>query len=179
LNDDPYQRPDYRMSPAPPERRKRKGLRIFLGSAGGLIVLLIIVAVAASHPKTAAPASTPAAPASPAAVATSAAPAPPPPPHVLLSFSGSGIENSAPFLVPGQVTVKYSYDCSSTGSSGNFIADLMYGNQSSLSSDDQSIANELGTGGGQTTTIYPQDPGHDYYLAVNSECSWSITVTGT
>jgi hypothetical protein len=30
-----------------------------------------------------------------------------------------------------------------------------------------------GTGGTVTTTIYPQMPGSDYYLAVNSECNWS------
>lgn len=102
----------------------------------------------------------------------------PQPPVVLLKMSGNGIENSAPFLVTsGTLTVTYSYDCSSFGGSGNFIADLESGNQASLDSDDQSIANALGSGGSATTTIYPQDVGSDYYLAVNSECSWSVEVT--
>ena len=124
------------------------------------------------------PAATPAGAASTAAAVSKPSPSATPP-HVLLAFAGSGIKNSAPFQVPSQVTVKYTYDCASTGSTGNFVADLLYGNQSSLGSDDQSIANELGAGGTQTTVVYPQDPGHDYYLSVNSECSWSVTVTGS
>ena len=75
--------------------------------------------------------------------------------------------------------MKYTYNCAAFGSSGNFVADLLYGSQSSLSGDDQQIANELGAGGTQSTVIYPQDPGKDYHLSVNSECSWSVTVTGS
>jgi hypothetical protein len=103
----------------------------------------------------------------------------PPPRKTLLSLSGSGIRNSAPFLVPANVTdltVDYSYNCSAFGSPGNFIADLLNGNQSKLGSDDQSIANLIGAGGSSSTTIYPQNPGRDYYLSVISECNWSVTV---
>jgi hypothetical protein len=101
----------------------------------------------------------------------------PVPPQVLLNMSGSGIQNSAPFLVSSsQVTVSYSFNCSSFGGSGNFQADLLYGNQSSLNSDDQSIANQLAPSGQATTTVYPQDPGNDYYVSINSECSWNIQV---
>ena len=75
--------------------------------------------------------------ASPAAAATaSATTAPsakapaPATPKVLLSLSGSGIENSPPFLVTeSQLTVHYTYDCSGQGGDGNFIADLLSGNQ--------------------------------------------------
>jgi hypothetical protein len=98
-------------------------------------------------------------------------------PKVLLNMTGSGIQNSAPFMVSGsQVTVTYSFNCASAGGSGNFIADLEYGNQSSPNSDDQSIANQLAPSGQATTTVYPQDPGNDYYVSVDSECSWTITV---
>ena len=98
-------------------------------------------------------------------------------PQVLLVMSGSGIRNSAPFLVStSQVTVTYTFDCSAVGGSGNFIADLNYGNQASLNSDSQSIANDLAASGGQTTTVYPQDPGQQYYVAVNSECNWTVKV---
>ena len=98
-------------------------------------------------------------------------------PKVLLSLSGSGIANSPPFLVTaGTLTVHYSYSCASFGSSGNFIADLQSGNQASLGSDDQPVANVLGSGGSATTTIYPQDPGSDYHLAVNSECDWNVII---
>jgi hypothetical protein len=97
--------------------------------------------------------------------------------HVLIRFVGSGIKNSAPFNVGnGPLTVTYHFDCAAFGGSGNFAADLLYGNQSSLNSDDQSIANDLAPSGGQTTTVYPQDPGQDYYLSVNSECNWRIKV---
>ncbi len=92
-------------------------------------------------------------------------------------MSGSGIQNSAPVLVTqGHLTVKYSYDCSAFGGPGNFIADLLSGNQSSLNSDDQTIANALGSGGSATTAIYPQNTGSDYHLSVNSECNWTVTV---
>ncbi len=98
-------------------------------------------------------------------------------PKVLFSLSGSGIENSAPFVVnSGTVTVHYTYNCASAGGTGNFIADLETGDQSSLNSDDQSIANALGAGGSVTTTVYPQDAGAEYHIAVNSECTWSIVV---
>jgi len=97
---------------------------------------------------------------------------------VLISFSGSGIRNSAPFVVNSSaVTASYSYDCSSFGGQGNFIADLVSGSPGSGNYDDESIANQLGSGGSQTTTVYPQDVGNSYYLEVNSECSWSITLT--
>lgn len=97
---------------------------------------------------------------------------------VLITFSGSGIRNSAPFVVnSSSVTAHYSYSCSAFGSSGNFIADMVSGSPSSGDYDDQSIANQLGTGGSQTTTVYPQDQGSTYHLEVNSECSWSITLT--
>jgi hypothetical protein len=103
----------------------------------------------------------------------------PKPPAVLLSMSGSGIRNSAPFTVnSGTLTVTYSYDCSGAGGTGNFIADLNTPNQGSLSSDTQSIANALGSGGTATTTIYPQNVGSQYYLAVDSECNWSVKVMG-
>jgi len=95
-----------------------------------------------------------------------------------MTFSGSGIRNSASFVVNSStVTAHYSYDCSAFGESANFIADMVSGSPSSLSYDDQSIANALGSGGSQTTTLYPQNQGSSYHLEVNSECSWSITLT--
>jgi hypothetical protein len=119
-----------------------------------------------------------------AAAPAAAAPAPASSPHpaaassVLISMSGSGIRDSAPFVVnSSSVTARYSYDCSSAGGEGNFIADLISGSPSSGNYDDESIANELGSGGSQTTMVYPQDVGSSYHLEVNSECSWSITLT--
>jgi hypothetical protein len=79
----------------------------------------------------------------------------------------------------GTLTVHYTFNCASQGRSGNFIADLETGNQASLNSDDQSIANALATHGSATTTIYAQNLSSEYHLAVNSECSWTIVVTTT
>jgi Protein of unknown function (DUF732) len=102
----------------------------------------------------------------------------PKPPVVLLTLSGNGIQNSGPVVVTqSSLTVHYSSDCSSFGGSGNFIADFQTANQASLNSDDQQIANALGPGGSATTTIYPQNQGAEYHLAVNSECNWSVTIT--
>lgn len=145
------------------------------GCLTGLAVLVIVVIIlVVSHSSSTPPASSPS---SPPAATAAASPAAAPTPHVLIRFDGSGIKNSAPFNVgSGPLTVKYSYNCASFGSAGNFVADLLYGNQSSLNSDDQPIANALAMSGSTTTTVYPQDPGKDYYLSVNSECSWRIKV---
>jgi hypothetical protein len=97
---------------------------------------------------------------------------------VLINFSGSNVRNSAPFIVNSSaVTASYSYDCSGFGGTGTFIADMISGSPSSGPYDDQPIANELGSGGSQTTTVYPQYQGGAYHLEVNSDCSWSITLT--
>jgi len=118
-------------------------------------------------------------PAPPSASPTQAPATAPPVARVLFSMSGNGIYTGPPFNVGSQpLTVSYSYDCSSFGQSGNFIADLLNGNQSQLGSDDQPIANQLGMSGSQTVTVYPQNPGADYYLSVNSECDWSVTIKG-
>lgn len=99
-------------------------------------------------------------------------------PQELIAFSGSDIRNSAPFNVGGgPVKVDYSYDCSSFGQKGNFIASMVSGNPSSLDSDYQQIANKLGNGGTDSTILYPASPGKPYHIEVNSTCSWSIKVT--
>jgi hypothetical protein len=99
-----------------------------------------------------------------------------PPPVVILRLSGSGIENSQPVTVTSsQLTVKYSYNCASMGTS-NFIADFeTTGN--SADGDDQSIANTIGAGGSDTTTIYPQNVGSQYYLSVIAGgCTWRVVI---
>jgi hypothetical protein len=169
--------------PAPKSHRTRN---ILIGSAGGLVLLLIGIGIGAAASSTSKPT-----PAPTVTVTAAAAPAPTvtitvtarpsavaaPASNVLIRFSGSGIRNSAPFVVNSSVVkAHYSYDCSAAGGSGNFIADMISGSPSSLSSDDQPIANALGSGGSQTTTLYPANQGSRYHLEVNSECSWSITL---
>jgi hypothetical protein len=184
---DPYQQPPpgfppqgYQM-PLPPKRKRHIVRNVLLGGTGLVAVIIAIAAVAgggktpvpaASTPAPAATASAPPSP-SPSAAALAA-----PKKHVLIRFTGSGIENSAPFNVGSSpLTVHYSFNCASMGQAGNFIADLLYGNQANFSSDDQSIANDLAMSGAQTTTVYPQDAGKGYHLAVNSECDWRIRVS--
>ena len=96
---------------------------------------------------------------------------------MLITLSGTGALNSAPFRVTSSVvTAHYSYNCAAFGSQGNFIADMVSGTPAGAN-DDQPIANALGSGGSQTTTLYPTQKGSLYHLTVNSECSWRITLT--
>ncbi len=185
------QQPRRGRPPGPPRARRQQSGRhrvrnVVLGLLGVVVLIVVIANVAGGGGKSPGSSTTPPAAAAkapqsapPSAAPSSAASTSPAAAAVDFTFSGSGIENSAPFNVgSGPLTVSYTYNCSSFGSSGNFIADLLYGNQSSLNSDDEPIANDLSTGGSQSTTVYPQYPGKDYYVSVNSECSWSITVTG-
>jgi hypothetical protein len=182
-----------RMPGSVPGRHRVRNTLI--ASAGGLLLLVVGVSIGAAgktakpSPATTVTVTAAAAPAptvtvtrtaKPAAAASASASAPAQSSGVLFTFSGSGIRNSAPFTINSSaVTARYRYDCSAFGSSGNFIADLVSGSAGSGNYDDQSIANELGSGGGQTTTVYPQDQGATYHLEVNSECSWSITLTSS
>jgi Protein of unknown function (DUF2510) len=189
----------YPLGPGVPQRGsgsapgRHRARNTLIASAAGLVLLLVGVSIGAAgktakpSPATTVTVTAAAAPAPTvtvtrtvkrAAAASASASAPAQSSGVLFTFSGSGIRNSAPFTVNSSaVTARYSYDCSALGGSGNFIADLVSGSPDSGNYDDQSIANELGSGGGQTTTIYPQDQGATYHLEVNSECSWSIALT--
>jgi hypothetical protein len=195
------------LSAHTPPGKKHHWVRWTFVSIGAVVVLIIVLSVAlggkgsTACPKgstavnggcsygsaasaTTAPLASAAATASPTPSPTpSSTPSPtpsptPPPPTTLLSMSGNGIESSAPFSVTtSTVTATYTYSCASFGTSGNFIADMISGNPSSLSYDDQSIANALGTGGADTTTLYPQDVPGSYHLTVDSECDWTVTLT--
>jgi hypothetical protein len=90
-------------------------------------------------------------------------------PAVIASFSGSGIENTARFTVTGDWTLKWSYDCSGFGDTGNFIVDEDGGGDFSGAN-----VNELGPGGHGETHVYNDSGRH--YLSMNSECSWTAKV---
>jgi len=88
----------------------------------------------------------------------------------LLEASGSGIKNTAEFTTTAaSFTVRYSFDCSAYGSSGNFIAELYQGNSSV-----DSIANQLAKSGSDSTPLY--DGAGTYHISVNSECDWTVKV---
>lgn len=95
----------------------------------------------------------------------------------ILSYSGSGIWTSQPFNAPSEIIAAYSFS-SCDGGSGNFIADVITtADPSSGNYDDQTVANQLSSGGSATTAVYPQYPGSQYDLQVNSECSFTIKLT--
>ena len=95
----------------------------------------------------------------------------------ILGYSGSGIWTSQPFNAPSEIVAAYSFS-SCAGGSGNFIADVITtAGPSSGNYDDQTVANQLSSGGSATTAVYPQYPGSQYDLQVNSECSFTIKLT--
>jgi hypothetical protein len=176
-------------SAGPPPRKSWPSRHKILTALAAIVALIAVIGIAGGLSASSKPAeaSTPnaattSAPA-PTQAATTSAPAPthkaqPSAPLVLIKMSGNGEGSSAPFLVnTSTVTATYTYNCSALGQSGNFIADMVNGNQASLNSDDQSIANALGAGGSATTTLYLTNVGQDYHLTVNSECTWSVTLT--
>jgi hypothetical protein len=95
-------------------------------------------------------------------------------PVVLQTLSGSGIQNGPQFTVPSSAngwTIAWSYNCSSFGSSGDFIITVA-GFGAAADTTDVGVA-ELGTG--QSGTSYNYDTG-TFQLQVKSECNWNYTV---
>lgn len=129
-------------------------------------------APATSAPSPAAPAiSAPAAaaPAAPSASAAAAAPAAPAT-SVVLTVSGNGIKTTKQFTVADNWSLKYTYNCSSFGSQGNFQVMEQGGDNDGLP-----LVNELGSKG--TDVTYQHGDAGRHSLEVNSECSWTVTVT--
>ncbi len=145
---------------------------VFLAAAA------LLLAACTAPSDTAAPSSAPTqAPAATAVptVAPTAAPTMAPSPVTLLTLKGTGIKNSATFGASGDsVSVAYTFDCATFGASGNFIADLVGSDGS-----DESIANALSASGSDSTVVYLANTAGPYHVEVNSECSWTVTITGT
>lgn len=164
--------PSYGPPPAQPPRRSRKGC-VFLG-CGGLGALLVLIAViAASHSSSSSPPaalptvplatvaqSQPAAPASTAAKAVA---------KTVATFTGSGTEKTATFTTSATWALSYAFDCSSFGSKGNFQVFTDGG-----SDFNGVMVNDLAMSKSAVTYAY-NDAG-THYLAVNSECSWTVKV---
>ena len=172
--------------PSRPPRKHHYGRTALIG-AGVLVVAAVSagVASAAAGDKTPAPVVTPTV----TVTQTVAGPTPtvthttnvkvtrtayvPPAPQPVARYSGTGNWNSDQFALSGNpVTVKFSYWNNTSGYGGdNFIADIT---NSDL--DDLSIANEIATAGGKTTTLYPSSDGL-YHLEVQATGSWTVTIT--
>lgn len=110
-------------------------------------------------------------PASPPAPASSAPASPSLAGHVVATFSGSGIENTATFTVTATWKLDYSFDCTNFGYQGNFQV-YEYGGSSGLSSV---MVNDLATG--KTASTYAYGDAGTHYLEINSECSWTVKIT--
>jgi hypothetical protein len=156
--------------PAPTPKKGHLLRNIGLG-CGGLIVLFIIIAIATNAGKTASPSSSPAA-ADKGSASASAASTPAHVAQVLLDVTGTGIKSTNKFTTSGDWDLNWSYDCSNFGSSGNFSV-VLYGQNSS---DMKGIpVNELGAKGADVS--HQHDAG-TFYLEMNSECAWHVTVKG-
>lgn len=129
-------------------------------------------ATTSTTPSSAVPAASAPAPAAPAAPPTSAPAAAPAAPatSVVLTVSGNGIKTTKQFNVADNWSLKYTYDCSSFGAQGNFQV-MEQGGEN----DGMPLVNELGNKGGDVT--YQHGDAGQHSLEVNSECSWTVTVT--
>ena len=67
--------------------------------------------------------------------------------------------------------MNWSYDCSNFGDQGNFQV-FIYTSDGSMSFDNAPV-NEEGMSGSDTEYYHT---GGSYYIEVNSECNWKITV---
>lgn len=94
-------------------------------------------------------------------------------PQVLLSIKGSGTKTTQSFTAAGAWDLSYTYDCSGFDDQGNFQV-YVYNNDGSMSFENAPV-NELGSGGSDVEHYHT---GGTFYLEVNSECSWSVTVKG-
>jgi hypothetical protein len=179
--------------PAPPTspppgrpRRSRKGLWITLGVISSLILIGIIGGTAGDQNRTpTGSATSEAPPTEPPVRTTGTTPnggtkrttqittAPTTTTRVLLTVRSSGIKKTAPFSAIGdQWTLAYSFDCRGVfGSQGNFIVELYDGTELL-----DILANELGAKGANSTAVY--QTGTRLHLEINSECRWTIKVTG-
>jgi hypothetical protein len=86
---------------------------------------------------------------------------------VLLSASGSGIEDTAQFTANGPFAVSYSFTCSGAG---NFQIYVMGGGDI-----ENILTNELAVSGSATSYDYASGT---YHLEINSGCDWRVTVNG-
>jgi hypothetical protein len=91
-------------------------------------------------------------------------------PQVVATFSGSGQESTSRFTVSATWKLSYSFNCASFGGSGNFIVFEDGGKDLG-----GVTVNELATS--KSGTIWAYDDAGPHYLEIDSECSWSVTVT--
>jgi hypothetical protein len=100
-------------------------------------------------------------------------PKPAPQPTAQLNISGSGSKSTQTFTVGKSWTLDWTYDCSNFGGKGNFQV-FVYTADGSMSFNNSGV-NQLGASGADTEYYHTAG---SYYLEVNSECNWTISVKG-
>lgn len=101
-----------------------------------------------------------------------------PQPSVLLTLSGNGSATSTAFDASGlSIDFAYTFACSSPGSAGDFAihfyaATMAYPTPPAVPVDVQ------GTSGSATTTQWFNGAGGPFHFAVDSACTWTVTVLG-
>lgn len=151
------------------------GLRV-----AAVIIICIIAGVVLSQGSStgSTPAvSVPAAPdntaAAPAQTPKQAAPQPAAP-QTLLNIKGNGSKTTQTFTAAGAWDLSYTYDCTSFGvPQGNFQV-YVYNSDGSMSYNNAPV-NQLGKSGSDVEHYHT---GGSFYLEVNSECDWTVTVKG-
>ena len=89
---------------------------------------------------------------------------------MLLQLSGSGTKKTQVFATGDSWMLYYTYDCSDFGYKGNFmVTEYTDGTMADMP------VNELGKNGDSSTPVY--DAGK-HYLEIDSECNWTVKVTG-
>jgi len=91
--------------------------------------------------------------------------------RALLTIRGSGNHSSKTFKAPSSWKLKWSYNCASFGSKGNFIVAVLKSN--GHHSSNQSV-NQLGKKGHGTENYHH---GGKFYLEVTSECAWTVVAS--
>jgi len=87
----------------------------------------------------------------------------------VLDVSGSGIQKTQKFTTNGgEWQIRWHYDCSTFGQSGNFQVYLY-----DSSGMPNIVVNELNTSGSGTDY---EHSGGTFYLEINSECDWHVQV---
>lgn len=87
---------------------------------------------------------------------------------VVLHQAGNGIKNTPSFTTGADWSVSYTFNCAAFGDKGNFS--ITDGAQLAAV-----LVSALDTKGADTT--YQHDDAGKHYLEIDSECSWSVTVT--
>lgn len=165
-----YPPPGYGQQPGPqrpappqPSRRRRSWPRRhpFLSFLIAFVTVVVIgVATSAGNGGGTTP---PAASGNPAAAAKTVKP------HTVATFTGSGENNTSRFTVTSTWKLDYSFNCSSFGGSGNFAVDEDGG------SDINGVSvNDLADS--KTATSWAYNNAGTHYLAIDSECDWTVTV---